>query len=191
MTFSFIYNLTCCITEYNISQISHISLGPTTEFLTSIVDAKVDEQQLSSCKPGSHVTDIHPVPGIYANVTSNAVNMTPTQYNLLTNPQWMQCVVDAPAGGGKTLMIILKILELLRMHTSLPIYVVAPSPHHLRLANQLRENGAVVYLPSCFPPPPSSTADVFIYMRFRSTAMEKGCCHSQARRISAAGVICS
>ena len=86
-------------------------------------------------------------PGSDARQVLDLLYLKPKQYQLLHNPSNKKIFVIGPAGAGKTVVTILKIVSLVQSGTKYNILSIAPAPHHLRLKKLLERNGVKdVYL---------------------------------------------
>ena len=86
--------------------------------------------------------------------------LTPDQKQLFCYCK--QAMVRSPAGCGKSLLILLKVYELLKnSESNSRILILAPVPHTLRIRKSLQANNIHVDIIKKFPPFPSST-NVFI-----------------------------
>ena len=121
--------------------------GPT---LLMSIDEKIDSQKICS-KSGTKNEDqalcnvVHCTPASLARDVLNIFYLKPDQFNLLFNGP-MKLLIEGPAGTGKTIIIILKILYLVNSETKYDIILFAPFPHHLRCKQLLEKNGVQVHI---------------------------------------------
>ena len=59
--------------------------------------------------------------------------------------------VEGPAGTGKSMVLLLKIIYLVKEETQFNVILLAPDPHHLQCKNFLEENGIETRLSDVFP----------------------------------------
>ena len=82
--------------------------------------------------------------------TMNLIYLTTRQFNLLFNGP-LKLLIEGPAGTGKTLIILLKILYLVRSETPFNILLIAPFPHSVRCKRFLEDNNVDARLEDSFP----------------------------------------
>ena len=70
---------------------------------------------------------------------------------------YKHALIRAHAGCGKTLLILIKILDILEKDFSQKILLIAAKPHHLRCKNILERNNVTVEIFPSFPLPPTSS----------------------------------
>ena len=121
-----------------------------------------------------------PVNDVHLNQSSSAFRRLP-QLSLwyLTMQQhdlfysFTKGVISGPAGSGKTLLIMLKVYELVAWtQTSLKILIVACFPHDLRLKKFFNDIGIDVYTSSSLPLPANLSQQV-VLMEMKDFASEK------------------
>ena len=68
--------------------------------------------------------------------------------------------IEAPAGTGKTLVLLLKIMYIVKAESDFNVLLLAPSPHNIQCKQFLRRNGVDVHLTdAAFPMPASDLND--------------------------------
>ena len=68
----------------------------------------------------------------------NLIYLTPQQKDIFDH--YPHLILRGHAGCGKTVLSLLKVVEVLQKNSNDQLVLVAPSPHHLRSLNYLRNN---------------------------------------------------
>ena len=97
----------------------------------------------------------------FASIERESMNLyylKPAQLDLLRNGP-AKLGIEGPAGTGKTLALLLKIMYIIKDESTDNIILLAPSPHHIQCKNFLEENNVDVQFTETFPLQPSGICD--------------------------------
>ena len=68
----------------------------------------------------------------------------------------MKLGIEGPAGTGKTLVLLIKIIYIIREKSNYDIILMAPTPHNIQCKNILEDNGVDVRFEETFPLQPTN-----------------------------------
>ena len=127
------------------------------EFLLKRVDKRITQQEyVHECKkcnetkePFGNVRRCRC--GSIEKEIMNLYYLKPRQMQLLYDVLHRLKIIRGPAGTGKTLLLLIHILLLLRSDTKYDIVICAPHPHHLRCYKFFKKNGVLVQIEDKFP----------------------------------------
>ena len=121
------------------------------------IDKKIDQQQICQFADDSNKQDrslcnveLCPKASISRN-TMNLMYMKPKQFELLANNKYVKYQILGPAGTGKTIVILVKIIDLVNAETPYNIILFAPFPHSLRCERFLQSNHVDARMVKDFP----------------------------------------
>ena len=128
------------------------------------IDKRVDQQKISH-QCGNPKKESEPLsnaefcgPTSIARETMTLFYLKPRQFNLLFNGP-PRLIIQGPAGTGKTIIILLKILYLVKNESPFNIVLIVPYPSNIRCKMFLKENNINVRMEDSFPIKPSSISD--------------------------------
>ena len=126
------------------------------------IDKKIDQQMICNrCgTKNEHLplcNAMYCPPASLAREVMDLFYLKPDQFNLLFNGPF-KLVIEGPAGTGKTIVILLKIIYLVRSDTEYNIILFAPYPHNIRCKHFLEKNGVQVLMEETFPLQPLGDA---------------------------------
>ena len=119
------------------------------------VDWRVDKQEISS---NHKITDVVHCPTDTEEF--GALYLTPEQKDLLDNVRHAE--VYGAAGTGKTLITLLKCIEIHSNNANEKKLIIAPDPHNYRCLNMLQANNISVEIIDSFPPEDINSSCVFV-----------------------------
>jgi len=113
------------------------------------VDQRVAEHHFSSAAAKTNEADrsnvvgggirYNPPSSVFRSAVGvNLIYLTVQQYVLFNSVR--KAMIRAPAGAGKTLLILLQVLNLVVQNVADLIFVLAPRPHHRRCLNFFCDN---------------------------------------------------
>ena len=149
-----------CVTPAPPGFIYNKDLASTVRCVTN-VDRKVNNQEISSFHEsnlGRPVTDVLHCPTDTEEF--GALYLTPEQKDLMDNVRHAE--VYGAAGTGKTLITLLKCVEIHRNNATEKTLIIAPDPHNYRCWKTLQANSISAEIINSFPPEDINSSSVFI-----------------------------
>ena len=128
------------------------------------VDERVDKQKICH-RCGKSTKESHPLcnaefcdPNSVERKTMDIFYLKPRQLDLLRNVP-VKCAIEGPAGTGKTLVLLLKIINLVIEESAYNIILMTPFPHTVRCKTFLEDNNVEIQMEEAFPLHPLNACD--------------------------------
>ena len=161
----YLYFLSVCVKQLFLFICFHLGLEDVSpQHLLMTVDERINHQKLCH-QYGNPTKESQPLCNTtFCEQTSimreamNIVYLKPRQFDLLFNGP-LKLIIEGPAGTGKTLIILLKILYLVKSETIFNIVLFVPFPYNICCFNLLKENNVDIRSEDTFPIKPLDVSD--------------------------------